>query len=325
MTSGPAAETALARALAYARHGWPVFPCKPGRKEPDTAARLQGRHHRCRAHHGLVDRGARPQRGHRHRRPRARRARRRRAARRQRVSGLPAAPAGGPARRLASPSWRHPAAGCTPTTPEPAQGSGRLTGCHLDFKAAGGYVLAPPSAVGGKPYRLIRHQQDRHSAGGRLDWAAAVALLDPPQRKPQAARPPGHAGAARLAGWVAQLPEGNRNAGLFWAACRAAETGQPRSTRRTGRGSRDRRAARGRDPADHRLRAAQRRAPAAGPRATAAPRRTPARTRAGGGDLTCLPDPEIGKAARHCWPSSAAADDRAWMLAVPGCGCARWP
>ena len=40
-------------------------------------------------------------------------------------------------------------------------------------------------------------------------------------------RPPGHANAARLAAWVARLPEGNRNAGLFWAACRAAETGHP--------------------------------------------------------------------------------------------------
>jgi hypothetical protein len=31
--------------------------------------------------------------------------------------------------------------------------------------------------------------------------------------------------AARLAGWVAQLPEGNRNDGLFWAANRAVEAG----------------------------------------------------------------------------------------------------
>ena len=27
----------------------------------------------------------------------------------------------------------------------------------------------------------------------------------------------------RLAAWVAAQPEGNRNAGLYWAACRAVE------------------------------------------------------------------------------------------------------
>ncbi|SJN47294.1 hypothetical protein FM104_15940 [Microbacterium esteraromaticum] len=31
----------------------------------------------------------------------------------------------------------------------------------------------------------------------------------------------------RLADWVAGLAEGNRNAGLFWAACRLAEAGLP--------------------------------------------------------------------------------------------------
>ena len=109
------------------------------------------------------------------------------------------------------------------------QASGRLPDCHLDFKATGGYVLAPPSAVGGRSYRLIQHQPGRmgQTAGGRLDWAAAVALLEPRQPHPQPARPPGHADTGRLAAWVARLPEGNRNAGLFWAACRAAETGHP--------------------------------------------------------------------------------------------------
>jgi hypothetical protein len=110
-----------------------------------------------------------------------------------------------------------------------SQASGRLPDCHLDFKATGGYVLAPPSAVGGRPYRLIEPQPEPmgHTAGGRLDWAAAVALLEPGQPHPQPARPPGHADTDRLAAWVARLPEGNRNAGLFWAACRAAETGYP--------------------------------------------------------------------------------------------------
>ncbi len=29
-------DRVLDRALAYARHGWPVFPCVPGGKEPAT-------------------------------------------------------------------------------------------------------------------------------------------------------------------------------------------------------------------------------------------------------------------------------------------------
>ena len=39
-------DAMLRQALAYARHGWPVFPCLPGQKIPATAARLPGRHHR---------------------------------------------------------------------------------------------------------------------------------------------------------------------------------------------------------------------------------------------------------------------------------------
>ena len=113
--------------------------------------------------------------------------------------------------------------------PGTGQTSGRLPDCHLDFKATGGYVLAPPSAVGGRPYRPIRYQPGRTAmaASPRLDWAAAVSFLDPRQPHLRPARPPGHADTDRLATWVARLPEGNRNAGLFWAACRAAESGRP--------------------------------------------------------------------------------------------------
>ena len=55
------------------------------------------------------------------------------------------------------------------------QRCGKLPGHHLDFRAHGGYILAPPSQVGGRPYQVIRH---RDAAGG-LDWAKVTALLDP--------------------------------------------------------------------------------------------------------------------------------------------------
>ena len=103
-----------------------------------------------------------------------------------------------------------------------AQPSGRLPRHHLDFKAAGGYVLAPPSTVGGKPYRLVRAQPE---AGG-LDWSAVVGLLEPvrDRRLQPDGRPAGR--LRELAVWVERLEEGNRNAGLFWAACRAGEAGR---------------------------------------------------------------------------------------------------
>jgi hypothetical protein len=99
------------------------------------------------------------------------------------------------------------------------QHNGRLPGHHLDFRSAGGYVVVPPSQVGGKPYQLIA----RSSGHGTLDWAAVTALLEP-HRQPRSA--PGqdpHRDLAQLARWVASQPEGNRNSGLYWAANRALD------------------------------------------------------------------------------------------------------
>jgi Bifunctional DNA primase/polymerase, N-terminal len=218
---------ALACALAYARRGWPVFPCRPGRKEPDTP-------------HGFKDATTDPERIHAwwtampirnvaiatgapgpdvldvDVRPGG--------------SGYPALHrlmnAGlleAPAAAVATPSG-----GMHLYYRGTGQASGRLPECHLDFKATGGYVLAPPSAFDGKPYRPIRYQPGRAAKrpDGRLDWAAAAALLQPRQPDQRPVRPADHADTARLAEWVARLPEGNRNAGLFWAACRAAESGR---------------------------------------------------------------------------------------------------
>jgi hypothetical protein len=101
------------------------------------------------------------------------------------------------------------------------QHNGHLASHHLDFRSAGGYVVAPPSQVDGKPYRLIRRLDGR----GGLDWDTVILLLEPERQLPHPVRrqAPAH-DVNRLAHWVASQAEGNRNAGLFWAANRALET-----------------------------------------------------------------------------------------------------
>ena len=101
------------------------------------------------------------------------------------------------------------------------QHCGHLPVHHLDFLSVGGYVLAPPCQVDGHRYQLLT-TTGRH---GRLDWAAVTRLLQPgrPHRRPEPRPAPGR-DLGHLARWVAAQPEGNRNAGLFWAANRALET-----------------------------------------------------------------------------------------------------
>ena len=102
---------------------------------------------------------------------------------------------------------------------------GRLAVHNLDFKANGGYVLVPPSVVDGALYRVTYRNPEQ--AIGPLDWRAARELLEPPASQPS----PGmvtrqlSVDMDALSRWVSRLPEGHRNSGLFWAACRAAEHG----------------------------------------------------------------------------------------------------
>jgi Bifunctional DNA primase/polymerase, N-terminal len=215
-------DIALRRALAYAGYGWPVFPCLPGEKLPATK-------------HGFKDATTDQERI---RAWWARNPTRNIAI----ATGYPGpdvldvdqrgeAGSGFAAfNRLhrgglltgVSALVRTPSGGLHGYFAGSDQASGRLPRHHLDFKAAGGYVLAPPSQVNGRPYVPIRHGG---GAGGCLDWRAVTDLLEPPQprREPRAEHP---AEVSHLAGWVAALKEGNRNAGLYWAARRAIDAGR---------------------------------------------------------------------------------------------------
>jgi hypothetical protein len=207
-------------ALGYASLGWPVFPCRPGRKSPATR-------------HGYLDATTDPEQitGWFTRHPDANLAI---------ATGAP-----GPdvldvdlrgtdgngftamARLRAAGlldgaiAWaRTPGGGQHAYFAGTRQQTGHLPARHLDFLSAGGYVLAPPSQAGGRPYEFTS------TPGGhaQLDWQEVTALLEPArQHQRPAHRQPPEQGTGRLAGWVASQPVGNRNAGLFWAANRALE------------------------------------------------------------------------------------------------------
>ena len=209
----------LRQALEYAARGWPVFPCMDGRKVPLTR-------------HGFRDAATDQRRitawfGH---RPDWNLAI---------ATGTPgpdvldvdqhgqAGNGFGALARLrdaglldgATCYVRTPSGGLHVYFTGSDQRNGHLARHHLDFRAAGGYVLAPPSHVNGHAYQLLQ-TADGH---GGLDWDAVTQLLEP-QRQPQQLprQVPGH-DISHLARWVASQGEGNRNAGLFWAANRALD------------------------------------------------------------------------------------------------------
>jgi hypothetical protein len=212
----------LRQALRYAQRGWPVFPCLPGEKIPATR-------------HGFRDATTdeRQITGWFGRHPELNLAI---------ATGAPGpdvldvdqnGPAGNgfPAfARLRSAGLLGGATACI-RTPHGGlhiyftgshQRNGHLAAHHLDFRSAGGYIPAPPSQVDGSPYQRVK---TLNGAGG-LDWAAVTRLLQPEhqhqrhrRREPQSSRHD----LGYLARWIASQPEGNRNAGLFWAANRALE------------------------------------------------------------------------------------------------------
>ena len=195
-------DATLRQALAYARHGWPVFPCLPGQKIPATQ-------------HGFRDATTDEQqitdwfgRGFTWNLAIA--------------TGAPGpdvldvdqhgeAGNGYPAfARLeraglvdgAAAYVRTPAGGMHAYFTGSDQHNGRLPSHHLDFRSQGGYILAPPSQVDGKPYRLIK----KLGGHGGLDWAAVTRLLEPQrhQQPPAPGRAPDR--ALRPAGPLGRQP-----------------------------------------------------------------------------------------------------------------------
>lgn len=221
---GPATSDNLHQAAhRYADAGWPVFPCQPGSKTPATRhghldastshAQIDLWWTRTRdANIGIATGSPGPdvldidlktgRDGF-------------TALRRAQTAGLIPSPIA---------AVRTPSGGAHLYYSGTAQRCGALPARALDFRAAGGFVIAPPSwsAAHRRRYRLVSAQPGSTT----IDWAAIRRLLGPSHpRLPRPARPDDPGLVARLAAWLETRPEGNRNYPLFWAARLTATVG----------------------------------------------------------------------------------------------------
>ena len=196
-------DPALRQALAYARRGWPVFPCQPGQKVPatqhgyrdattDPSSRSPDWFSRHPGHNLAI------------------------------ATGAPGpdvldidvhGPAGNGYAALgrlhcagllegAYGYVRTPSGGLHIYFTGTAQHCGHLAAHHVDFRSAGGYVLAPPSQVDGHPYL----PWGTPGRDGTLSWERACRALPSPAAAAAARTPPGPGPGPRHPGPLAHPP-----------------------------------------------------------------------------------------------------------------------
>ena len=199
-------DATLRQALACAARGWPVFPCQPGQKIPATThgyrdattdpdqitawfSRHPGRNLAIATGSPGPDVLDVDQHG-------------------QAGNGYPAFRQLQQAGLLdgAATYVRTPSGGLHAYFTGTTQHCGHLPDCHLDFRVrAGGYVLAPPSAVGGHPYRVL-------ATTGQAPWTgpppppSCTLSASPACPSPGRARPP----ATTWTTWSAGSPPSPR-------------------------------------------------------------------------------------------------------------------
>ena len=115
-----------------------------------------------------------------------------------------------------------------PASPSIEQRSWQAARAGIDFRGDGGYIITSPSRVridgASRPYEVV----ELHADAQPIYATRMRAFLDPKPSEPRRTRRPslsGVDGVGRIVSWVGTLMEGERNRGLFWAACRLAEHG----------------------------------------------------------------------------------------------------